>query len=117
MPVGRVRLGGGPCAGQVVAGGLNWGTAIYGADVDWPLIRAWNTSQGEFFTEAEVRAGAKVCVLGAAVAEALFRTVALWGRWCGSRTCPSGCSACSSVRAARPWGPTRTTRWWRPTRR
>ncbi len=59
-------------AGQVVAGGLNWGTAVYGADVDWPLIRAWNTSQGEFFTEAEVRAGAKVCVLGAAVAEALF---------------------------------------------
>ena len=59
-------------AGQVVAGGLNWGTAIYGVGVDWPLIRAWNTSQGEFFTEAEVRAGAKVCVLGAAVAEALF---------------------------------------------
>ena len=56
----------------MVAGGLNWGTAIYGVDVDWPLIRAWNTSQGEFFTEAEVRAGAKVCVLGAAVAEALF---------------------------------------------
>jgi len=59
-------------AGQVVAGGLNWGTAIYGVGVDWPLIRAWNTSQGEFFTEAEVRAGAKVCVLGAAVAEELF---------------------------------------------
>ena len=56
----------------MVAGGLNWGTAIYGADVDWPQIRAWNTSQGEFFTSAEVRAGAKVCVIGNAVAEALF---------------------------------------------
>jgi putative ABC transport system permease protein len=59
-------------AGQVVAGGLNWGTVVYGADVDWPLIRAWSTSQGEFFTSAEVRAGAKVCVIGNAVAEALF---------------------------------------------
>ena len=58
--------------GQVVAGPLNWGTTIYGADVDWPLIRAWNTSQGEFFTTSEVRSGAKVCVIGAAVAEALF---------------------------------------------
>ncbi len=57
---------------QVVAGELNWGTGIYGADVDWPFIRAWNVAEGNFFTEAEVKAAAKVCVLGNTVAESLF---------------------------------------------
>src|SRR6266513_507893 len=27
-------------AAQVVAGDLNWGTSVYGVDVDWPQIRA-----------------------------------------------------------------------------
>jgi putative ABC transport system permease protein len=58
--------------GQVVAGELNWSTQIFGADVDWPFIRAWNVGAGSFFTEAEVRSGAQVAVLGATVAEALF---------------------------------------------
>jgi len=57
---------------QVVAGELNWGTGIYGADVDWPFIRAWNVAEGSFFTEADVRAAAKVCLLGNTVAESLF---------------------------------------------
>ena len=57
---------------QVVAGELNWGTGIYGADVDWPFIRAWNVAEGNFFTEADVKAAAKVCVLGNTVADALF---------------------------------------------
>ncbi len=57
---------------QVVAGELNWGTQIYGVDVDWPFIRAWNTSQGYFFTDNDVRSSAKVAVLGATVAESLF---------------------------------------------
>jgi putative ABC transport system permease protein len=58
--------------GQVVAAELNWGTQIMGSDVEWPLIREWNLSQGEFFTEAEVKAGAKVAVLGHTVADNLF---------------------------------------------
>jgi putative ABC transport system permease protein len=59
-------------AAQVAAGELNWGTAIYGADVDWPFIRAWNVAQGSFFTEADVKAAAKVCVLGRTVSDSLF---------------------------------------------
>jgi macrolide transport system ATP-binding/permease protein len=69
--------------GQVVAGGLNWGTTIYGADVDWPLIRAWNTSQGEFFTAAEVRSGAKVCVIGVRWPRPCSRTAMRSARWSG----------------------------------
>ena len=58
--------------GQVVAGELNWGTEIFGADVDWPFIRSWNVASGTFFSEAEVKASAKVAVLGNTVKENLF---------------------------------------------
>ena len=59
-------------AAQVVAGDLNWGTSIYGVDVDWPLIRAWNVAEGDFFTDVDVRTAGRVAVLGATVAENLF---------------------------------------------
>jgi putative ABC transport system permease protein len=59
-------------SGQVVAGELNWGTSVYGVDVDWPFIRTWNVEQGTFFTEGDVKTSAKVAVLGATVAENLF---------------------------------------------
>jgi putative ABC transport system permease protein len=57
---------------QVIAGELNWSTTIYGADVDWPFIRAWNVAEGSFFTETDVKGSAKVCVLGSTVAKSLF---------------------------------------------
>jgi putative ABC transport system permease protein len=59
-------------AAQVVAADLNWGTAVYGVDVDWPLIRAWNVADGDFFTDVEVRTSARVAVLGTTVADNLF---------------------------------------------
>jgi putative ABC transport system permease protein len=59
-------------AAQVVAGELNWGTSIVGVSTDYPLIRAWNTAQGDFFTDTDVKAASKVCVLGNTVAENLF---------------------------------------------
>jgi putative ABC transport system permease protein len=57
---------------QVVAGEMNWGTQVFGTDVDWPLIRSWNLESGAFFTDADVKAGTKVCVLAKTVADALF---------------------------------------------
>jgi putative ABC transport system permease protein len=59
-------------AGQTLAGELNWSTQIYGVSTDWPYIRAWNVEDGSFFTEPDVRSGAKVCVLGRTVADNLF---------------------------------------------
>jgi putative ABC transport system permease protein len=57
---------------QLVAGELNWGTEVYGVDVEWPFIRAWNTAEGDFFTEGDVKGALKVCVLGRTVADSLF---------------------------------------------
>jgi len=59
-------------AGQVVAGNLNWSTQVQGVGVEWPFVRSWNVETGAFFDDSEVRSGAKVAVLGATVAEALF---------------------------------------------
>ncbi|HWZ86983.1 MAG TPA: ABC transporter permease [Thermoanaerobaculia bacterium] len=59
-------------AAQVVAGNLNWGTTIQGVGVEWPFVRSWNVDKGAFFGDSEVRAAAKVCLLGATVADALF---------------------------------------------
>jgi putative ABC transport system permease protein len=59
-------------AGQVVASELNWSTQVFGVSVDWPYIRSWNVEDGAFFSEQDVRTGAKVAVLGKTVAENLF---------------------------------------------
>ena len=57
---------------QVVAGNQNWQTRTQGTDVDLPLIRAWPTRLGSFFSPQDVSGAAKVAVLGSTVAEQLF---------------------------------------------
>jgi putative ABC transport system permease protein len=58
--------------GQVIAGNLNWSTGIQGVGTDYLEIRQWATEYGAFFTEQDVKAAAKVCVLGKTVADNLF---------------------------------------------
>ena len=58
--------------GQVIAGSQNWATAIHGVGADYTEIREWPVEYGEFFTNDDVRAASKVCVLGTTVAANLF---------------------------------------------
>ena len=58
--------------GQVIAGNLNWSTGINGVGTDYLEIRQWPIEYGDFFTEQDVKAAAKVCVLGKTVADNLF---------------------------------------------
>jgi putative ABC transport system permease protein len=57
---------------QVLAGGSNWRTTIDGVSIDYPAIRNWTTSAGDFFTDADVQTSRKVAVLGATVVKSLF---------------------------------------------
>jgi putative ABC transport system permease protein len=57
---------------QVVAGNQNWFTRVQGTDVDLPLIRAWPTEVGAFFSVQDVASAAKVAVLGRTTNEMLF---------------------------------------------
>ncbi len=58
--------------GQIIGGIGNWFTQIQGVSPDYLDIRAWGLQSGEFFTERDVMARSKVCVLGADVAKNLF---------------------------------------------
>jgi putative ABC transport system permease protein len=58
--------------GQVIAGNLNWSTGISGVGPDYLEIRQWSVEYGDFFTDQDVKAAAKVCVLGKTVADNLF---------------------------------------------
>ena len=49
----------------MVAGNQNWNTQVQGTDVDYPLIRAWPTAMGAYFTPQDVTTANKVVVLGA----------------------------------------------------
>jgi putative ABC transport system permease protein len=57
---------------QVIYGNQNWNTQIQGANVDMPAIRSWAPKYGSFFTEEDVKASAKVIVLGSNVSDNLF---------------------------------------------
>ena len=60
-------------SGQAIYGNQNWSTGIIGATADYFPIRDWTIADGTAFTDADVRNAAKVCVLGATVAENLFQ--------------------------------------------
>jgi len=57
---------------QVIGGTGNWRTSINGVSTDYPDIRDWTASSGAFFTDADVKSGHKVAVIGATVAKNLF---------------------------------------------
>ncbi len=57
---------------QVISSTSNWRTSIVGVNVDYQSIKSWPLKAGEFFTEQDVVATSKVCVLGSNVAETLF---------------------------------------------
>ena len=57
---------------QLVTGNQNWSTNVQGVDIDFPNIRLWTLKYGSFFGDQDVRAAAKVIVLGSSVATTLF---------------------------------------------
>jgi putative ABC transport system permease protein len=72
LPGVQYAASGSNTRGQVIAGNQNWGTQIQGTDVDLPLIRAWPTQQGAFFTPQDVTTASKVAVLGSVVRDQLY---------------------------------------------
>ena len=60
---------------QIIAGNQNSNTQVQGTNEDWPLIKSWPMkAYGQFFTEQDVQAAAKVLVLGSNVRSALPRS-------------------------------------------
>ena len=59
-------------SGTLVANGRNWSSLITGSTNDWLTIGNWTLASGRVFTEAELRAGAAVCLIGNTVQRELF---------------------------------------------
>lgn len=58
---------------QLVYGSQNWGTSIQGTTPDFQAVRDWEIEAGAYFTDQDVLAANKVCVLGKTVSDELFQ--------------------------------------------
>jgi putative ABC transport system permease protein len=58
--------------GTLVANGRNWASIITGSTNAWLTIGNWTLAQGREFSDAELRAGASVCMIGETVRRELF---------------------------------------------
>ena len=59
-------------SGQWIYGNNNTPSSIYGVNQDYLEIRQLSVSDGEVFTEADIKSSAKVCILGQTVVDNLF---------------------------------------------
>ena len=57
---------------QVISGNRNWATSIMGVTNAYLQVRDWSLKSGREFTEAELRSGRAVCIIGTTVKKELF---------------------------------------------
>lgn len=59
---------------QVIRENKNWSTIVLGTTPEFPDIRSWPVTQGNFFTQSDMDAAAKVVILGKTAAQNLFES-------------------------------------------
>jgi len=59
-------------SGQLIAGGKNWRTSVWGVYPDYFSIRNLKIERGNLFTMNDNRSSSKVCIIGQTVANNLF---------------------------------------------
>jgi putative ABC transport system permease protein len=60
-------------AGQVIGGNINWKPDnMQGVGPDFLIVRNWTMAAGDFFTDRDVAAANKVCVIGVTLERKLF---------------------------------------------
>jgi len=59
-------------SGQAIYGGNNAPTTLYGVSADYMKIRRYKIQDGDMFSEQDIQAAAKVCVIGKTVVTNLF---------------------------------------------
>jgi len=57
---------------QIIGGGNNWNSQVFGVSESYLQIRDWELASGEYFSERDVKTRAKVAVIGSETAETLF---------------------------------------------
>ena len=59
-------------SGSIVSGNQNWSSRVSGTGANYLAVKDWDIVDGAFFTDQDVRAASKVCVLGKTVVDNLF---------------------------------------------
>lgn len=57
---------------QVIRENKNWSTVVFGTTPVFPEVRNWPIAEGNFFTQSDLDAAAKVALVGRTVAQNLF---------------------------------------------
>ena len=57
---------------QVTAAGQNWNTQVTGVTEDYPTVRDWQLTEGDFFSTSDLNVNAQVAILGTTTATNLF---------------------------------------------
>ncbi len=59
--------------GQAAYGNRNWWVSgLRGEGAEYLVVKGWSLEEGDFYSETDVAAGSKVCVVGLTVRDALF---------------------------------------------
>jgi len=88
----------------VVVGNANWTTSVNGVNEDFLEVRDWPVAEGRSFTEAELRAGAKVAILGATTARELFGSAPVIGEQIRIKNVPFTVIGVLSAKGQSGWG-------------
>ncbi len=88
----------------VVVGNANWTTSVSGVNEDFLEVRDWPVAEGRSFSEAELRAGAKVVILGATTARELFGANPAVGEQIRIKNVPFNVIGVLSVKGQSGWG-------------
>ena len=74
--------------GQAMFMQNNWATQFQGVNPDFVIVRKWDVEQGAFFTDADLRARSRVCVIGKTIVDKLFDGQPLVGETIRIRNMP-----------------------------
>ena len=88
----------------VVVGNANWTTSVNGVNEDFLEVRDWPVAEGRSFTEAELRAGAKVAILGATTARELFGSAPVIGEQIRIKNVPFTVIGALTAKGQSGWG-------------
>jgi len=82
----------------------DWATTVQGVNVQFPEVRSWEIASGDFFTEADIKSAARVCVLGKTVADQLFQDEDPLGKTIRIRNMPFRVIGVMTPKGSAAWG-------------
>jgi putative ABC transport system permease protein len=90
--------------GQCIYRENDWATMIQGVNIQYPEVRSWEVESGDFFTEADLKSAARVCVLGKTVAAQLFQDEDPLGKTIRIRNMPFRVIGVMTGKGSAAWG-------------